>query len=46
MLRVDYAFNANLSGAIEAVHYAIGETVLAAGGHDSNYLGLEVKYGW
>jgi hypothetical protein len=45
-LRVDYAFNANLTGAIEAVHYAIGDTVLAAGGHDSNYLGLEVKYGW
>jgi hypothetical protein len=28
------------------VHYAIGDTVRNAGGHDSNYLGLELKYGW
>lgn len=26
-LRVDYAFNANLSGALEAVHYAVGDTI-------------------
>ena len=45
-LRADYAFNANLSGALEAVHYAVGDTIHAAGGHDSNYLGLELKYGW
>jgi Alginate export len=43
-LRVDYRFNANLTGAIEAVHYQIGETVRQAGGHDSNYLGVELKY--
>ncbi len=45
-LRADYAFNAHVSGAIEAVHYKIGDTLRAAGGHDSNYLGLELKYGW
>ena len=45
-LRVDYAFNANLTGAVEAVHYAVGDTIREAGGHDSNYLGLELKYGW
>ena len=45
-LRADYVFNANLTGAVEAVHYAIGDTVRNAGGHDSNYLGLELKYGW
>lgn len=43
-LRVDYRFNANLTGAIEAVHYQIGETVRQAGGHDSDYLGVELKY--
>jgi hypothetical protein len=43
-LRVDYRFNANLTGAIEAVHYQIGETVRKAGGHDSDYLGVELKY--
>lgn len=45
-LRADYVFNANLTGAMEAVHYKIGDTLRAAGGHDSNYLGLELKYGW
>ena len=45
-LRIDYAFNANLAGSLEAVHYAVGDTIRNAGGHDSNYLGLELKYGW
>jgi hypothetical protein len=45
-LRIDYAFNANLTGSLEAVHYAVGDTIRNAGGHDSNYLGLELKYGW
>jgi len=45
-LRVDYIFNANLTGAIEAVHYKVGDTIRRAGGHDSDYLGLELKFGW
>ena len=45
-LRTDYAFSANLTGAIEAVHYEIGQAVRDAGGHDSNYLGVELKFGW
>ena len=45
-IRVDYAFNANLNGAIEAVHYDIGQTLRRAGGHDSNYLGAELKFAW
>lgn len=45
-LRTDYAFNANLTGAIEAVYYQIGSTVRAAGGHNSEYLGVELKFGW
>lgn len=43
-IRVDYRFNANLTGALEAVHYKIGDTIRQAGGHDSDYLGLELKY--
>ena len=45
-IRTDYAFTANLTGAIEAVHYEIGQAVRDAGGHDSNYLGVELKLGW
>jgi hypothetical protein len=43
-VRLDYRFNPHLTGAIEAVHFAIGDTVLQAGGHDSNYVGVELKY--
>ncbi|MDB5565687.1 MAG: hypothetical protein JWP84_2253, partial [Tardiphaga sp.] len=44
-LRVDYVFNANLTGAVEAVHYQIGDAVRQAGGHDSDYIGIELKAG-
>ena len=43
-LRADYRFNANLTGAFEAVHYQIGDTLRRAGGHDSDYIGIELKY--
>jgi hypothetical protein len=45
-LRVDYAFNRNVSGAVEAVHYEVGEALREAGGNDSNYLGVEMKFMW
>ncbi len=45
-LRGDYAFNRNTSGAIEAVRYHVGDVIRQVGGHDSDYLGIELKYGW
>jgi hypothetical protein len=45
-LRADYAFTRNISGAVEAVHYEAGQTLRNAGGHDSNYLGIETKFTW
>lgn len=45
-LRTDWAATRNLSLALEAVHFAVGDTIRSAGGHDGNYLGLEAKYGW
>lgn len=45
-LRADYAFNEHLTGAIEAVHFDVGDTILRAGGHTSNYLGVQLQYGW
>jgi Alginate export len=44
--RADYVFDANLTGAIEFVHYQVGETIQRAGGHSSTYLGVELKYAW
>lgn len=45
-LRADYAFNANFTSAVEAVHYEAGRVIHVAGGHDSDYLGIELKYMW
>ncbi|KAF1068332.1 MAG: hypothetical protein GAK45_01396 [Pseudomonas citronellolis] len=45
-LRVDYALSRNLSTAVEAVHYDVGQALRDAGGHDSNYLGVELKFMW
>jgi hypothetical protein len=45
-LRADYVFNTHLTAAIEMVHFDIGDAIRSAGGHDSNYLGVELKYLW
>jgi hypothetical protein len=44
--RLVWSRNANLSLAAEAVHYGVGHAVRAAGGHDSNYLGIEASFVW
>jgi len=36
----------NLVFAMEADRYFIGQAVRSAGGHDSNYVGAEVRWGW
>ena len=45
-LRADWVVTRHISLALEAVHFAIGTSVRDAGGHDSNYVGVEFKYGW
>lgn len=45
-LRADWKMSGHWSSAVEAVHFAVGDTIRKAGGHDSNYLGMEIKYGW
>jgi hypothetical protein len=45
-IRVDHVFGPHLAGAIEAVRYEVGSGIRQAGGHDSNYLGIELKFGW
>ncbi len=44
--RMDYTFHAHVTGAIEAVRFAVGEAIRQAGGHDGDYLGVELKFGW
>lgn len=45
-LRADWKISRHWSSAIEAVHFSIGNTLRSIRAHDSNYLGVELKYGW
>ena len=45
-LRLDWRIDRATSFAVEAVHFKIGEALRNAGGHDSNYIGVEIKRGW
>jgi hypothetical protein len=44
--RADYTLSSHVSLALEVVHFAIADALREAGGHDSNYVGAEFKYGW
>jgi hypothetical protein len=45
-IRAVYAFNDHLTGAIEAVYFGVGSAIRRAGGHDSDYVGVELNFGW
>lgn len=45
-VRADWAATSRLSAALEAVHFAVGDAIRRAGGHDGDYLGVELKFGW
>lgn len=45
-LRADWTIAANLIGSVEAVHFQVGDAIRQAGGHNADYAGLELKYGW
>lgn len=45
-LRADYAVTSHVALALEFVHFSAGPTIMSAGGHDTDYFGTEVRYGW
>jgi len=45
-LRADWAITANLAGAIEFVHFQVGDVIRDAGGHNSDYVGPQLTFGW
>jgi hypothetical protein len=45
-LRADYVFSPNFTGAVEAVHFDVGDVIRRAGGQDADYIGVELKFGW
>jgi hypothetical protein len=44
--RADCIVTPHISLALEAVYFTIAEAIRTAGGHDSDYVGAEFKYGW
>jgi Alginate export len=45
-VRVDWAVTPSTSFALEAVHFQIGDAIRRAGGHNSNYVGIQYAVGW
>ena len=45
-VRVDCALDPHTTAAVEAVRYEVGATLARAGGHDSDYVGIELKFAW
>jgi Alginate export len=45
-LRLDYLLNAHITTSVEAVRFVVGDVIRRAGGHDADYLGVELKLGW
>jgi hypothetical protein len=44
--RLDWQVNAHLTASLEAVRFNVAESVIQAGGHDGNFVGVESKFAW
>jgi hypothetical protein len=44
--RLDWAITRAWAAALEIDHYDVAPAAQRAGGHDSNYLGAEIRWGW
>ena len=45
-LRFDWAINSHSSFAVEAVRFDVGNAIQRAGGHNSDYLGVQISNAW
>lgn len=45
-LRLDWTVTRAWAAALEVDHYEVAPAVRRAGGHDSDYLGAEIRWGW
>jgi Alginate export len=44
--RADYTLSAHVWLALEMVHFKVSDVIREVGGHDSNYIGAEIRMGW
>ena len=45
-IRADWDVTPSVRAAVEAVRFQIDDAIRRAGGHDSTYFNVELKYGW
>lgn len=45
-VRVNWVVNDNVTLALEAAHFEVGDSIRALGGHNADYIGVETKFGW
>jgi hypothetical protein len=45
-VRADWNITSNLTAAIEAVHFEVGDAIRRAGGHNGDYVGVQLGYAW
>ena len=45
-LRLDWAITSHNSFAVEAVRFDVGDAIQRAGGHDSDYVGVQIANSW
>lgn len=45
-VRLDWAISKSTSFAVEAVHFQVGQAIRQAGGHNGDYVGVQLGYGW
>jgi hypothetical protein len=45
-LRIDWTVSRNFALALESEHYDVASVIRRAGGHDSDYVGIEARWGW
>ena len=45
-MRGEWAIARNLTGAVEAVRYWVGDVIRRAGGHDSRYVNVQLQFSW
>jgi alginate export protein len=45
-LRAEWAINRHWAAALEGVQYQVGDVIRRAGGVNTNYLGVELRFGW
>ncbi len=45
-LRGNWTITSHYSVLLDAIHYAIGDAIRSAGGHDADYFGLQISFAW